>query len=219
MNQQDNKIYFNKEQQPCFAEILESSISTWQAQSWQWDTIPEFGSLVTATSNGRTIFGIIYDIKTGPMDPIRQPVTYKKTEEELQKEQPQIFEFLKTSFSCISIGYQEQGQIFYNLPPQPPKMHTFVGYATAEQYEACFTHEQYLHLLFNTTEQINREELLLAIIQHQLKHNVVTKKRLNKFIESFFILNKNNYLQTKMFLPRLQKLLEATAYWQKLELQ
>lgn len=211
MKPQDNKVYF--------AEVLESSITKWQAQSWQWDAIPEFGSLVTATSNDRTLFGIIYDITTGPIDPIRQPVAYQKTQDELQKEQPQIFEFLKTSFSCLSIGYQENEQFFYNLPPQPPKMHTFVGYATTEQYEACFASEQFLHLLFNTTEQINREELLLAIIKHQLKHNVLTKKRLNKFIESFFILNRNNYLQTKMFLPRLQKLLEATAHWQKLELQ
>ena len=211
MKTPDNKIYF--------AEILESSITTWQAQSWQWNIIPEFGSLVTATSNDRTLFGIIYDIKTGPIDPIRQPVAYQKTEDELQKEQPQIFEFLKTSFSSLSIAYQENGQIFYNLPPQPPKMHTFVGYATREQYEECFACEQFLQLIFNTTEQINREELLLAIIKHQLQQNVLTKKRLNKFIESFFMLNRNNYLQTKMFLPRLQKLLETTANWQKLELQ
>ena len=219
MNLLDNKACLNEAKQTYFAEILESSISTWQAQSWQWDAIPEYGSLVTATSNNRTLFGIIYDIKTGPMDPIRQPVAYQKTQEELEKEQPQIFEFLKTSFSCLSIGYQDNKQFFYNLPPQPPKMHTFVGHATTKQYEACFSHEQFLHLIFNSTEQINREELLLAIIKHQLHHKVLTKKRLNKFIESYFILNRNNYLQTKMFLPRLQMLLEATDHWQKLELQ
>jgi len=211
MKQPNNKTYF--------AEILESTITSWQAQSWQWDMIPEFGSLVTATSNDRMLFGIIYDIKTGPIDPIRQPVAYQKTQEELQKEQPQIFEFLKTSFSCISIGYQDKGAIFYNLPPQPPKMHTFVGNATQEQYEACFSDEQFLNLLFMTTEQFNLEELLLAIVQHQIRNKVLTKKRLNKFIESFFMLNRNNYLQTKVFLSRLQKLLKTTADWKELELQ
>lgn len=208
MKPQNNKVYF--------AEILESNITHWQAQSWKWDAIPEFGSLVTATSNSRTLFGIIYDIKTGPIDPIRQPVAYQKTQEELEKEQPQIFEFLTTSFSCLSIGYQEHGQFFYNVPPQPPKMHTFVGHATKEQYEECYTHQHFLHLVFNTTQQINREELLLAMIQHQLRHKVLTKKRLNKFIESFFMLNRNNYLQTKMFLPRLQKLLESTTGFKEL---
>lgn len=209
MTQTTNKNYFNKEQQACFAEILDSSISTWQAQSWQWNAIPEFGSLVTATSNKRTIFGIIYDINTGPIDPIRQPVAYQKTEEELLKEQPQIFEFLTTSFSCIAIGYLEDEKLLYNLPPQPPKIHTFVQYATQAQYEQCFAHEHYLYLLFNSTLPINLQELLLAIIKHQLKRNVLTKKRLNACIESFFMLNKNNYLQTKIFLSRLQQLLEA----------
>ncbi|AXK60646.1 hypothetical protein [Candidatus Chromulinivorax destructor] len=216
MKQQNNKASSVKTDETFFAEILESNITNWQAQSWKWDAIPEFGSLVIATSDNRTLFGIIYDITTGPIDPIRQPVAYQKTQEELLQEQPQIFEFLTTSFSCLSIGYQENNQFFYNLPPQPPKMHTFVGNATTEQYATCFSHEHFLHLIFNTTEQINREELLLAIIRHQLQHNVLTKKRLNKFIESFFMLNRNNYLQTKMFLPRLQKLLESTAGWQEL---
>lgn len=210
MAQINNKTSLAKTNQTEFGEVLESSITTWRAQSWQWDAIPEFGSLVTATSNGRTIFGIIYDISTNPTDSIRQPVAYQKTEEELLKEQPQIFEFLTTSFSCIAIGYLENGQILYNLPPQPPKMHTFVHYATQEQYEQCFASEQFLYLLFNSTLALNLQELLLAIIKHQLNRKTLTKKRLNAFIESFFMLNKNNYLQTKMFLSRLQELLKIS---------
>ncbi len=217
----NNKTSLNKTQKTCFAEILDSSITTWQVQSWHWNAIPEFGSLVTATSNGRTIFGIIYDISTGPIDPIRQPVAYQKTEEELLKEQPQIFEFLTTSFSCIAIGYQssfekdstdkKDKEIVYNLPPQPPKIHTFVCHATQEQYEECFANEHFLYLLFNSALPINLQELLLAIIKHQLNRKVLTKKRLDAFIESFFMLNKNNYLQTKMFLSRLQKMLQSNS--------
>jgi hypothetical protein len=200
MTQINNKTYF--------AEILESNISSWRAQSWEWDKIPEFGSLVTATSNDRIIFGIIYDITTGPIDSIRQPVTYKKTEEELLAEQPQIFEFLATSFACIAIGYTENEKMFYNIPPQPPKMHTFVDYATNKEYEQCFAHQHFLHILFNSNIPFNIQELLLAIIKHQLHRKTLTKNSLNQFIESFFLLNKNNYLQTKMFLSRLQQLLE-----------
>ena len=204
MNNQSNKT--------CFAEILESSITTFNAQCWQWDAILEFGSLVTATSNDRTIFAIIYDITTGPTDPIRQPVAYQKTQEELLSQQPQIFEFLTTSFSCIAVGYSDlHERILYNLPPQPPKMHTFVHHATTEQYKHFFASEQFLHLLCNATIPLNLQELLLAIIKHQLSHKTLTKKRLGVFIESFFMLNKNNYLQTKMFLARLQKLLETNS--------
>jgi hypothetical protein len=205
----------NLSNKTCFAEILESNIATFTAQSWQWDAVLEFGSLVTATSNDRTIFAIIYDITTGPTDSIRQPVAYQKTQEELLREQPQIFEFLTTSFSCIAIGYAENNkQILYNLPPQPAKMHTFVHHATTQQYEQCFASEQFLHLLCNATLPLNLQELLLAIIKHQINHKTLTKKRLNAFIESFFMLNKNNYLQTKMFLARLQQLLQASSYLQ-----
>lgn len=199
----------NQNNKTSFAEILESSISYFVAQSWKWDMIPEFGSLVTATSNGRTIFAIIYDIKTGPIDPIRQPVAYQRTEEQLLKEQPQIFEFLSTSFSCIAIGYLEDHHFFYNLPPQPPKMHTFVNFAEEKEYEQCFATEQFLHLLCNNKEQINVEELLLAIIKHQLNHKVLTKNRFNQFMQTFFMLNKNNYVQTKIFLTRVQRIIET----------
>lgn len=197
-----------------FAEILESNITHFTGQSWQWNTIPEFGSLVTATSNDRTIFAVIYTIKTAPIDPIRQPVAYQKTEEELLKEQPQIFEFLSTSFSCIAIAYFENNQLFFNLPPQPPKMHTFINFATQEEYEQCFSTEQFLYLLYNSQEQINLEELLLAIIKHQLKNQVLTKQRFNRCIETFFILNKNNYAQTKTFLNRIQQLLKTNVHTQ-----
>ena len=195
----------------CFAEVLESNITTFTAQSWKWDEIPEFGSLVSATSNGRTIFGIIFDINTGPTDSIRQPVTYQKTQEELLQEQPQIFEFLTTTFSCIAIGYTHQGKILYNLPPQPAKMHTFVQYACDQDYEQCFASEQFLHLLYNANAPINIQELLLAIVAHQLARKIMTKKRLNALIESFFMLNKNNYLQTKMFVSRLDQLLQTSS--------
>jgi hypothetical protein len=204
MNSQNNKT--------CFAEILTSSITTFTAQAWQWDAVLEFGSLVTATSNDRTIFAIIYDIVTGPTDSIRQPVAYQKTQEELLREQPQIFEFLTTSFSCVAIGYSDsEGNILYNLPPQPAKMHTFVHHATPSQYEQFFASEQFLHLLCNANLPFNLQELLLAIIKHQLIRKTLTKKRLGIFIESFFMLNKNNYLQTKIFLARLQKLVETSS--------
>ncbi len=94
-----------------FAEVIESSLHGWLAQSWQWDTFPSFGSIVTIQGKKRTHFGIVHQIQTGSMDPVRYPFPYQKTEEELLKEQPQIFEFLKTTFSCLIIGYQEKGSI------------------------------------------------------------------------------------------------------------
>lgn len=194
-----------------FAEIIESNLSLWTAQCWQWDNSPSFGSLVTTSHNSLQIFGIVHNIKTGSMDPIRQPVPYQKTEEQLKQEQPQIFEFLQTTFTCITIGYQENNKIFYHLPDKPPKIHAFVNNATQEQYQQFFAQEQFLHLLFNLSNQIfNLDELLLAILKQLLQKKILTPETLNSFIETFAMLCKNDYQKLKIFLQRTDLLISQT---------
>lgn len=194
-----------------FAEIIESNLSTWTAQCWKWDNSPIFGSLVVTSHNSLQIFGIVHGIKTGSMDPIRQPVPYQKTEEELKREQPQIFEFLQTTFTCITVGYYQDGQFFYHLPDMPPKIHAFVANATEEQYQQFFAQEQFLHLLFNLSNQIfNLDELLLAILKQLMKKKILNEKNLNNFIETFAMLCKNDYQKLKVFLQRTDLLLSLT---------
>ncbi len=199
MKNQSNKNFF--------AEILESNITTWQGQCWEWNHIPEFGSLVTITSQNKKLFGIIYNISTGPIDPIRQPIPYQKTEEELLAEQPQIFEFLKTSFTCLAVGYEEHHKVFYTIPAQPPKMHAFIAHATQQEYIHYFQSQDFLHLLFSASLPINKEELLLAVIHQQVQQRSLSKEGFDKLIKTFFMMNKNNYLQTKAFISRIQNLI------------
>ena len=197
--------YLNK---TSFAEIVESNISSWTAQCWKFDNSPTFGSLVITSHNSLQIFGITHSIKTGSMDPIRQPIAYQKTEEELKQEQPQIFEFLQTTFTCITVGYIENDKIFYHLSQKPPKIHAFVSNATQEQYEHFFAHEKYLHLLFNLSNQIfNLDELLLAILKQLLQRKILNAQNLNNFIETFAMLCKNDYQKIKIFLQRTDLLI------------
>jgi len=191
-----------------FAEIIESSLHEWKAQCWEWNQFPSFGSIVTIESAKRKIFGIVHQIQMGSMDPNRHPFPYKKTEEELMAEQPQIFEFLKTTFSCITLGYMQKGKIFYLLSPDPPKIHAFVGYAPSEESRQFFSRETYLHLLFGLSGQIfNIEELLLAMINQQVKLNIFTESKINKFIDTFNLLTGNDYRRLKLFLQRMEPLL------------
>ena len=134
-----------------FAEVIESSLHGWLAQSWQWNTFPPFGSLVIVETKKRTLFGIVHQIQTGSMAPVRYPFPYQKTEEELLEEQPQIFEFLKTTFSCLTIGYHEKSRLFYLIAPEPPQIHSFVSPASQEQSCRFFSNNHYLHLLFLST--------------------------------------------------------------------
>lgn len=195
--------------QAYFAEIIESTLQTWRAQSWKWDTFPPFGSLITIESGNRTIFGIVCQIETGSMDPGRYPFPYQKTEEELLREQPQIFEFLRTTFVCLTVGYQEHGTITYQLAPQPPKIHAFARAATPEEAATFFADNRYLHLIFNFAHQVtNIDELLLAVLkQRNTKLSAATVKEL---ADSFALLTGNDYRRLKLLLQRVQQLLPTS---------
>ncbi len=189
------------------AEVIESSLNSFLAQSWHWDAPPSFGSLVTVAGKKRTIFGVIQQVQTGSSDPQRQAFAYQKTHEELMTEQPQIFELLRTTFSCMTLGYQEKGHIFYLLAPEPPLIHSFVTPAAPELARQFFAHEGYMHLLFGQTGQMcNLDELLLAILAQHKQLGILTPERINKLMQIFSVLTANDYRRLKLFLQRVEPL-------------
>ncbi len=189
-----------------FAEVVESSLQGWLAQSWQWNYFPVFGSLVIVETKKRKLFGVVHQIQTGSMEPMRHPFPYQKTEEELMQEQPQIFEFLRTTFSCLTLGYYEQGKLYYLLAPEPPQIHTFVTLANQEFCMNFFSNVQYLHLIFNATSHlVNLEELLLAMLKFQADLGILNEEKLSVFLESFSLLTGNDYRQLKLFLRRVER--------------
>ncbi len=187
-----------------FAEIIESSLHTFQAQCWHWNQPPLFGSLVTVTNDSQKIFGVVYGISTGSLDPSRIPIVFQKTEAELQRDQPQIFTLLRTNFECLILGYETEKMLRYQFAPKPPKMHAFVRPATVEEYQSFFTSEQYINVIFGATHPgINLDELLLALLQQQAAHNALDQERLKKLIQSFSLLTGNDYRRLKLFLQRV----------------
>ncbi len=213
LNNARSKEVGAKSDDPC-GEIIESSLHTWIAQSWQWDTFLPFGSLVTIQNNHTTTFGIVYQIQTGSMDPGRYPFAYQKTEAELLSEQPQIFEFLKTTLSCIPVGYQEIGSpITYLAPPIPPKIHSFIQPATIEQSRQFFSQEQFLHLLYGSSSVVAQaDELLLAIIMRLLPLHILRKKEIIRLMHTYSLLTSNDYRRMKLFLARLQRVMTDIDY-------
>lgn len=192
----------------CFAEVIESSLTGWLAQSWSWDTFPEFGSFVAIEGKKRTVFGIVHQVQTGSMDPVRYPFPYQKTEEELLKEQPQIFEFLKTTFSCIAVGYQEKKSISYLVAPEPPKIHSFIANPSVELSKNFFASTRYMHILFTHSAQIfNMDELMLALLKQHIELNILTKDKINLFMQTYSLLTGNDYRRLKLFLQRAEHML------------
>lgn len=196
-----------------FAEIIESSLHGWLAQSWQWDHFPPYGSLISVTQSKRTLIGLVHQVKTGSMDPVRYPFAYQKTEQELMREQPQIFEFLKTTFSCIFLGYQENDTLFYTLAPEPVKIHSFVQQAPLEMSNRFFNNPDYLHLLFGFAHHVdNLDELLLALLKNTAHMSILTYNQLEYFMNTYALLTGNDYRRIKLFLHRAQQINATNRY-------
>ena len=136
------------------------------------------------------------------------PFPYQKTHEELLAEQPQIFEFLKTTFICTPLGYAEKSRIFYLTPPEPSLIHSFVAPLEAGLSRQFFASDRYLHLLFHSNAQSSSlDDLLLAILKHQKELEMLQEERLNSIIHTFSLLTGNDYRRLKLFLQRAENLL------------
>lgn len=191
-----------------FGEVIESSLSIIKAQCWHWDDFPSFGSLITMEIQERTLFGLVHHIQTGSLDAQRTVFAYQKTEDELKREQPQIFEFLCTTFSCFILGYKEHDKIIYQVPPEPPKIHTFIYKATQQDSISFFSNEQYLPLLFSFAHHtFSLDELLLALLKNIADKQALTPQALSNFIQTFSLLTANDYRRLKLFLQRAQSVI------------
>jgi hypothetical protein len=193
-----------------FAEVIESSLDHYTAQTWHWNHFPVFGSLVEVQQDDRIAFGIVTNIQTGSIDPSRTPFAYQKTEAELLAQQPHIFEFLKTTFTVQLVGYQTKAnpaRITYGLAPTPCKIHAFVMHATPDHAQAFFHKADFLNVLFAFAHNIpSLDELLLAIITRLITENLLSQDLLEELCQAFSLLTGNDYRRLKIFLQRLETL-------------
>ena len=82
-------------------------------------------------------------------------------------EQPQIFELLKTEFGALILGHRDGEDIRQILPPQPPRIHSFV-YACSAQEVAEFTSAlDYLRSVLGFAHAA-QDELLIAVARGAL---------------------------------------------------
>jgi hypothetical protein len=197
------------EMHDAFAEVIESSLLGWTSQSWQWNRFPIFGSLVSIDMGKRSLLGLVCQTHTGSMDPTRYPFPFKKTEQELMAEQPQIFEFLKTTFTCLAVGYVECNAINYLLAPEPAHIHAFVRQTPREIAACFFSSEHFLYMLFGTQGlhmTVPLDEVLLACLNYQKNLGIMTPERLRKYLQAYAILIGNDYRRLKFFTQRVQHL-------------
>ncbi|MBX9572876.1 MAG: hypothetical protein K2X77_28520 [Candidatus Obscuribacterales bacterium] len=137
-------------------EVLSASIKGFIAESWRTnddfkaaDASPHFGSFLKSHSEetGVTVYGVVYDIITGPKDQHHKPVALQMTRDELKREQPQIFSLLKTEWHVACVAYRQGRSAHAGLPPQPPQVHDFVFVLDREELVEITESLEFLRLV------------------------------------------------------------------------
>ena len=194
-----------------FGEIIESSLTEWKIHCWRWDATPAFASPVIVTRDALTLFGIVFHVQTGSIEPGRSPFAYQKTEEELMRDQPHIFSLLQTTCRCAVIGYAEHEKNYHQIPSHPPKIHAFVRLASDEELKRIFSGTAYAYMLFNneTLAPLHRE-LMLALFKQLRGKKLLTDAHIRECIHVFSMALRHDYRTLKMFLQRLEAMLSQT---------
>ncbi len=85
------------------------------------------------------VYALVYGANTASLEPNRRPSALGfADEDEMRKQQPQIFELLRTEFSGLLVAYSEgDGKpLRRHLPPLPPRIHSRVYPCTPEETRA-----------------------------------------------------------------------------------
>ena len=132
-------------------EVVEANSTSFVAQSYQLYDTPSLGRLVWTGSPD--IYAVVYRVGTEPLDPSR-PVLARgenaATEEEVFQENPQLNRLLTSRFDALITGHGNSEAVRPYLPPQPPRIHSFVYTCTPEQVETFTSRLDWLRLLLNS---------------------------------------------------------------------
>ena len=149
---------------PHVGEVIESSTMEFIAESRVLHGSPPFGAYVKVDSYP-VIYALTYNVMTQSIEPNRRPTAYGKTEEELRLEQPQIFELLRTEFTCLVVGFEDDTGVYQCLPPHPPKIHSFVHFCSATEIARFTDKAHYLRPIFSQS-RVPSDELTIAAIRN-----------------------------------------------------
>ena len=189
----------------CFAEIVESCLTYYRAQSWDYACTPAHGSLVVAEQDGLVIYALVYHSQMGTDDSVRTVHAYQKTQEELKRDQPQIFALLKTQFSVFVVGHERDNKLYYRCAPVPASLHAFVRHATLDEWRVFAQTVNYIPLLFGQQNLFNTDELLLALVGSLKQKKLAEEAFLVELLGMCMGLCDNDYRRVRFLAQRFEQ--------------
>ena|GEM_PF-1955239 len=193
-----------------FAEVIESSLKLITALCWDDAALPHFGSIVEVSYNNCTSYGIITEITAKITDDQRTPFAFKKSPEELHRDQPQIFAFMQTTCAVSMIWHKNKISpiISSRTAPTPAPLHTLVQLAPQKIWrEVLINHE----LLFAITERIpptTADDCVLVIAEQAAEFGEISGTELHEFIEIYAREINNDLHRAQRFLQHMERALK-----------
>ena len=109
-------------------EVVESTSTQFTTQCYELNRLPPLGGLVRG-GDADQVYGIVYEASTHSLDPARHPIPRgadADAEEDVYHDNPQLSRLLVSQFRAVIVGHRDDGQLRPYLPPQPPRILSFV---------------------------------------------------------------------------------------------
>jgi hypothetical protein len=188
-------------------EIIETSTTRFLAQACVLDSPPAFGSLVKVDCTPTEIFGLVFEVRTGGLEPGFQAVMRGRAgvrDEAIYRENPDLKAVLRTEFAALIVGFCQDGQLRQYLPLHPPPLHWSVRECSRSEVVAFTNQFDYFRGVLAISEA-PADELLAA--------NLRLVRRLRPFDSDFDLragrelarLLNRNYERLSAILRRLER--------------
>ncbi len=170
---------------------------------------PPLGALVRARlAEGGQAFAVVAFGTTTGYDPGRLAVvrTHENiVDEAVYREHPHLVGVLRTQFSALLVGYEdENGRLFRHLPPQPPPLH-YAVYPCPPELTVRFAEDlRYLRLLVNASGPVPAEQLIAAHLRDVYRASGEDALWLERAARYVANLLKRNYDQLRGALEALE---------------
>jgi hypothetical protein len=157
-------------------EVVETSLTEFMAHTYKLDDPPPFGGLVRVKdrSGNCEIFGAVYHIATGGIDPGRRAATRgsgqpSTGDEQIYIDNPQLARLLKTEFGVLVLGccktHPGSRRAFsYVFPDYPPPLHYTVTLCSDQTLIEFTQDKSYLRAILEAS-QAPAEELIAALLR------------------------------------------------------
>jgi hypothetical protein len=107
-------------------EIIDTSVAQFAAQACTFGAAPPFGGFVKVLLPERAVYGLVYAIHSGSLEPGGRPVMRGRDglrDGEIYRTNPDLEQVLRTEFAALIVGFEEDARWRAYLPPSPPPLH------------------------------------------------------------------------------------------------